>query len=115
MVLLFPVFKTLDFIIDVFQTSIIHYIFIISGNISICSTSYRNKFICRKSFVLLSNELFFYSFIIPFQESGFVRIEVYDVLGREVATIVNEEKLPGEYEVEFSAKGGSAFGNVGNR
>src|SRR5690606_35085199 len=28
-------------------------------------------------------------------------IKVYDVLGREVATLVNEEKQPGVYEVEF--------------
>ena len=30
-----------------------------------------------------------------------VQIKVYDVLGNEVATLVNEEKLDGEYEVEF--------------
>ncbi|RKY93654.1 MAG: hypothetical protein DRQ01_04250 [Ignavibacteriae bacterium] len=35
----------------------------------------------------------------------FVTLKVYDVLGNEVATLVNEEKLAGEYEVEFSAKG----------
>ncbi|RJP71297.1 MAG: T9SS C-terminal target domain-containing protein [Ignavibacteriales bacterium] len=29
---------------------------------------------------------------------------VYDVLGREIATLVNEEKHSGEYEVEFSAE-----------
>lgn len=32
-----------------------------------------------------------------------VKIIVYDVLGREVAVLVNEEKLPGSYEVIFSA------------
>jgi hypothetical protein len=32
-----------------------------------------------------------------------VRIIVYDVLGNEVATLVNEEKQPGVYEVEFDA------------
>ena len=31
-----------------------------------------------------------------------VTIKVYDVLGNEVATLVNEEKPAGEYEVEFS-------------
>jgi photosystem II stability/assembly factor-like uncharacterized protein len=41
---------------------------------------------------------------------GFVTLKVYDILGREVATLVNEEKPAGEYEVEFSAKGGSASG-----
>jgi hypothetical protein len=39
-----------------------------------------------------------------------VNLKVYDLLGREIATLVNEEKPAGEYEVEFSAKGGSASG-----
>ena len=30
-------------------------------------------------------------------------LKVYDVLGKEVATLVNEEKPAGEYEVEFNA------------
>jgi hypothetical protein len=41
---------------------------------------------------------------------GFVTLKVYDLLGREVATLVNEEKSAGEYEVEFSAIVGSASG-----
>jgi hypothetical protein len=36
---------------------------------------------------------------------GFVSIEVFDVLGNEVATLVNEDKSPGEYEVSFDATG----------
>jgi hypothetical protein len=32
----------------------------------------------------------------------FVSLKVYDVLGNEVATLVNEEKPAGSYEVEFS-------------
>ena len=35
-------------------------------------------------------------------EFGFVNLKVYDILGREVATLVNEEKKPGTYEVEFT-------------
>jgi hypothetical protein len=35
--------------------------------------------------------------------SGDVTLKVFDVLGREVATLVNEEKQPGVYEVEFVA------------
>jgi photosystem II stability/assembly factor-like uncharacterized protein len=31
----------------------------------------------------------------------FVQLKVYDVLGNEIATLVNEEKAPGRYEVEF--------------
>jgi len=34
-----------------------------------------------------------------------VILKVYDVLGNEVATLVNEEKPAGSYEVEFSAIG----------
>jgi photosystem II stability/assembly factor-like uncharacterized protein len=38
-------------------------------------------------------------------ERGFVTIRVYDVLGSEVATLVNEEKPSGKYEVEFVGTG----------
>jgi photosystem II stability/assembly factor-like uncharacterized protein len=50
---------------------------------------------------------------------GLVTLKVYDILGNEIATLVNEEKSAGEYEVEFnisnlsngiSAKGGYASG-----
>jgi len=37
-------------------------------------------------------------------------LKIYDILGTEVATLVNEEKPAGSYEIEFSAKGGSASG-----
>ena len=33
---------------------------------------------------------------------GFVSLKVYDVLGNEVATLVNETKLPGTYNYQFS-------------
>jgi len=33
---------------------------------------------------------------------GFVSLKVYDVLGNEVATLVNEEKPAGEYTIEFT-------------
>jgi hypothetical protein len=38
-------------------------------------------------------------------EQSFVTIKVYDVLGNEVATLVNEEKPAGVYEVEWNATG----------
>jgi hypothetical protein len=34
-----------------------------------------------------------------------VALQVYDVLGREVASLVNEERLPGAHEVRFDARG----------
>jgi photosystem II stability/assembly factor-like uncharacterized protein len=36
-------------------------------------------------------------------QSSYVTIKVYDVLGKEVATIVDENKLAGNYSVEFNA------------
>jgi len=39
------------------------------------------------------------------KQGRFVLLKIYDVLGNEVATLVNEEKPAGEYEVEFNAEG----------
>lgn len=43
--------------------------------------------------------------IIKYQvaESGFVQLKVYDLLGNEISVLVNEEKEPGEYQIEFNA------------
>ena len=41
------------------------------------------------------------SYEIPVKSN--VAIKVYNVLGSEVATLLNEEKLPGRYQVEFKA------------
>jgi len=38
-------------------------------------------------------------------QQGFVTLKVFDVLGKEVTTLVNEKKSAGSYEVDFSAKG----------
>ena len=32
-------------------------------------------------------------------------IKFYDILGKEVVTLINEEQSAGKYEVEFNAKG----------
>jgi parallel beta-helix repeat protein len=39
---------------------------------------------------------------------GFVSLKIYDVLGNEVTTLVNEEKYPGIYKVEFDGRGFSS-------
>ena len=36
--------------------------------------------------------------------SSYVILKVYDLLGREVTTLVNEEQLPGNYEVKFNGR-----------
>jgi len=43
------------------------------------------------------------SFIVG--QRSFVSLKVYDVLGNEVALLINEEKLPGVYEINFNASG----------
>jgi hypothetical protein len=38
----------------------------------------------------------------------FTKLIIYDILGREIATLVNEQLKPGTYEVEWSATGGGS-------
>ena len=35
-------------------------------------------------------------------EKSFVSLKVYDILGKEIATLVNEEQKPGSYNIQFS-------------
>jgi len=47
-------------------------------------------------------------FSIPYVEthcSASIQLKIYDALGREVAILIKEEKLPGNYEVDFNAGG----------
>jgi hypothetical protein len=37
------------------------------------------------------------------KEAGMVTLTVYDILGKEITTLVNELKSPGEYSVSFDA------------
>jgi ligand-binding sensor domain-containing protein len=39
----------------------------------------------------------------PRNDNAIVTLKVYDILGKEVATLVNEEKPAGSYEVEFNS------------
>ena len=38
-------------------------------------------------------------------QKEFVTVKIYDVLGKEIKTLVNEEKIAGYYQIEFEAKG----------
>ena len=38
-------------------------------------------------------------------EYGLVSLKIYDILGREVSVLLNEEKSPGTYQILFNAKG----------
>ncbi|HRP93821.1 MAG TPA: T9SS type A sorting domain-containing protein [Ignavibacteriaceae bacterium] len=39
-------------------------------------------------------------------EGSRVQLKIYDVLGKEIATLVNEEKTAGSYEIEFNSHSG---------
>ena len=52
------------------------------------------------------------SFSLP--QSGNVKLTVYNILGEQVAELVNGFKEAGVHTVNFSAKGGSAFGGNSN-
>ena len=67
-----------------------------------------NRFILEQNYPNPFNPSTTIKFSVP--SSEFVTLKVFDVLGNEVATLVNEEKSAGSYEVEFSAKGGFASG-----
>jgi hypothetical protein len=43
------------------------------------------------------------NFVIP--EASFVELKVYNILGKEVATLVYDERSAGYYEIEFNAQG----------
>lgn len=60
-----------------------------------------SKFILLQNYPNPFNPMTKVKYEIP--ERSFVTIRVYDVLGKEIATLVNEEKHAGEYEVEFNA------------
>ena len=40
------------------------------------------------------------------KQSQLVKLKVYDILGNEVATLVNEEQSAGTYDVEFNTSSG---------
>ncbi len=59
------------------------------------------KFILQQNYPNPFNPSTTIKYSIPTSE--FVTLKVYDALGKEVATLVNEEKPAGSYEVEFNA------------
>ncbi|MFA6596292.1 MAG: FG-GAP-like repeat-containing protein [Ignavibacteriaceae bacterium] len=90
-------------------------------------TDAKSETVTPKTFALLQNypNPFNPTTVISYQlaVNSFVTLKVYDMLGHEVATLVDEEKSPGTYKVEFqsavsnqqlasgvSAKGGYASG-----
>ncbi len=74
-----------------------------------------NTFILSQNFPNPFNPSTKIKYTIPFVGTSFmkfVQLKIYDVLGREVATLVNQNQSPGTYEVTFDAS--KLFnGNIG--
>ena len=68
-------------------------------------TTVKNKTELSKNFTLEQNypNPFNPTTVIRYQlpENGRVTLKIYDLLGREINTLVNEEKIPGNYTVQF--------------
>ena len=67
------------------------------------TNSLLNKFILNQNYPNPFNPLTNIQYSVNSTQQ--VTLKVYDLLGREIATLVNEEKPAGEYEVEFGGTG----------
>jgi len=65
-------------------------------------TEFPDEFILYQNYPNPFNPSTTIKFRIP--EREFVKLNIYDILGNEITTLINEELSPGEYEVEFSAE-----------
>ena len=70
-------------------------------SISESTSSLFDSFILRQNFPNPYNSQTTISYSIP--NSSFVQIQIFDVLGREVLTLLNEEKTAGNYKINFNA------------
>lgn len=70
-------------------------------------TSVFNDFILYQNYPNPFNPTTTIKYSIPNVGKGLVNsvLKVYDILGREVATLVNKEQAPGNYDVKFDATG----------
>ena len=71
-------------------------------NIESQSQSLPDKYILYQNYPNPFNPTTTISYRIP--ELSFVTLKVYDVLGNEIKTLVNEEKTAGNYEIDFEGK-----------
>ncbi|MCX8105658.1 MAG: T9SS type A sorting domain-containing protein [Ignavibacterium album] len=61
------------------------------------------QFILEQNYPNPFNPVTKISYTIPAKGEGLVTLKLYDMLGNEIATLVNEKQNPGRYEIEFDA------------
>ncbi len=62
-----------------------------------------DKFVLEQNYPNPFNSTTKITFFIPTGKKNYVTLKVFDILGNEVATLINENKEPGRYEIEFSS------------
>ena len=75
----------------------------IDTTVGIKDFSFPTEYILYQNFPNPFNPTTTIKYQIP--EMSFVSLKVYDVLGNEIVTLINEEKPIGSYEVEFDGRG----------
>jgi spore germination protein YaaH len=78
-----------------------------SETVSVENQIHPQSFILYQNYPNPFNSTTKIKYTIPFMETSlmkFVQIKVYNILGNEITSIVNEEVPPGTYEVEFSTE-----------
>ena len=68
------------------------------------TTFYPERFLLSQNYPNPFNPTTTITYQIP--QARFVTLKVYDLLGREVTTLVNEEKPAGSYKVQFNSHSG---------
>ncbi|MCB9247072.1 MAG: T9SS type A sorting domain-containing protein [Ignavibacteriales bacterium] len=63
----------------------------------------QNKFALEQNYPNPFNPTTTIKYSVP-ESAGFVSLKVFDVLGKQVADLVNEQKQPGNYEINFDAE-----------
>lgn len=75
----------------------------VGGPSSVNDEHFPEEFFLAQNFPNPFNPVTTIKFVIPNEVRNLITLKVYDLLGNEVATLVNEEKPAGVYEVEFNA------------
>jgi len=65
-------------------------------------TSVKNSFILKQNYPNPFNPTTIIKYSIP--NSAFTQIKIFDILGREISTLVNEYEQAGNYDIEFNAE-----------
>jgi len=85
--------------------TVVHYTgsVVITGVVNTTSNRVPARFTLSQNFPNPCNPSTTINYQLPV--TGFVRLKVYDVLGREIKTLVNIQQAPGTYSVTFNAEG----------